>query len=60
MLIGVVFFRWAFALQSDDPVRIAHTRTPRWDPSDDDLTYDAVQAAFDAAGAAPAELDTSA
>ncbi|HEY5887442.1 MAG TPA: cytochrome c oxidase assembly protein [Acidimicrobiales bacterium] len=60
MLIGVVFFRWAYAQQSDDPVRIAHTRTPRWDPSDDALTFDAVQAAFDAAGSAPAEMDTSA
>ena len=60
IMIGVVFFRWAYAQQSNDPVRIAHTRTPRWDPSDDALTFDAVQAAFDAAGSAPAEQDTSA
>ena len=60
MLIGVVFFRWAYAQQSGDPVRMARTRTPRWDSSDEALTYDAVQAAFDAAGSAPTEHPTTA
>ena len=53
-------FSEAGGLKANDPVRIAHTRTPRWDPSDDALTFDAVQAAFHAAGTAPAEQDTSA
>ncbi|HYF47514.1 MAG TPA: cytochrome c oxidase assembly protein, partial [Acidimicrobiales bacterium] len=52
MLIFVVFFRWAYAHQGDDPVRQADTRTPRSLERVDDrtLTYGEVQAAFDAAG----------
>ena len=58
-----IFFRWAYAQQGDeDPVRIANTRTPRsLEPRPADaLTYDDVQAAFDAAGTAPAEHPSSA
>jgi putative membrane protein len=62
MMIFIVFFRWAYAQQSDDEVRIANTRTPRSDEpvADRALTYDEVQAAFDAAGSPPAEHPSSA
>jgi putative membrane protein len=62
MLIFVIFFRWAYASQSDDPVRIANARTPRSpEPvANRALTYDDVRAAFDAAGDAPAEHPSSA
>jgi putative membrane protein len=62
-LIFLVFFRWAYANMGDeDPRRVADTRTPRAPERrpDDALTYDDVQAAFDAAGAAPAEQRSSA
>ncbi len=53
-LIFAVFFRWAYAHQGDDPQRQADTRTPRSpEPApapDRMLTYDDVEAAFDAAG----------
>jgi putative membrane protein len=52
MWIFVIFFRWAYAQQGDDPVRQADTRTPRaLEPVvPERLTYTDVQAAFDAAG----------
>jgi putative membrane protein len=61
-LMFAIFFRWAYGQQSGDPERIARTRTPRspTPPEDEPLTYDEVQAAFDAAGHPPAEHPSSA
>ncbi len=52
-LIATIFFRWAYGQQSEDPARAERVRTPRFD--EDLLTYDSVQAAFDASGQAPVE-----
>jgi putative membrane protein len=60
MMIFIVFFRWAYAQQGDDEVRKANTRTPRSLEPDRALTFDEVQAAFDAAGSPPAEHPSSA
>lgn len=56
-LIAYFFLRWAFGQQSEDPVKMAATRTCRTDP--DDLTYKEVSAAFAAAGEAPAEQSST-
>lgn len=57
--IFAIFFRWAYARQGEEnPRRLADTHTPRsLEPTydEDELTFDEVQAAFDAAGLAPAE-----
>jgi putative membrane protein len=62
-LMFAIFFRWAYARYGDeDPRRLADTATPRaLEPTyeDEALTFDDVQAAFDAAGAAPAEQHPS-
>jgi len=60
-VMAVVFFRWAYARQSGDPVRMEATRTARHDPFDPDgsLTYGEVEAAFAAAGDAPVEQHSS-
>ena len=60
-VMAVIFFRWAYGQQSGDPVRMAATRTPRSDPppADAALTYDEVEAAFAAAGAAPTEAPSA-
>lgn len=56
-VMAVIFFRWAYGQQSGDPARMARTRTARFDSvgPDGSLTYGEVEAAFAAAGEAPAE-----
>lgn len=60
-VMAVIFFRWAYGQQSGDPVRMERTRTARYDPvtPNGSLTYDEIEAAFAAAGSAPAEAHSS-
>lgn len=57
-VMGVIFFRWALAQQSGEPERMERTRTPRFD-DEPALTFSEVEAAFAAAGDAPAEEITA-
>jgi putative membrane protein len=58
-VMAVIFFRWAYGQQSDDPARTERVRTPRHDAGDAALTFTDVERAFAEAGAAPTEETTA-